>query len=132
MLATLVFYTAVKHHLYYVCCRDGHYHGNDKPRVTNQTRPHQKASRKLDATCLSRLYIDELYNGSVAVTYIPVHTGHKPGPREQRFLPLPASIQEEVSSKLSLGVPTKRVLQGKSNLLIKADKKIKHSEAYPL
>ena len=58
------------------------------------------------------MYIDEISDGSVTVTYIPTHTGHIPGPAEQRFLPLPASIQEAVSSKLSLGIPAKRILQG--------------------
>ena len=78
--------------------------------------------------CTSMNFITEV---SLLHTYQCTH-GYKPGPREQRFLPLPASIQEEVSSKLSLGIPTKRVLQGNNNLLIKAVRKIQHSQAYPI
>ena len=82
------------------------------PRITNQKRIHQKCSHKIDATCLSRMYVDEFVDKSISVTYIPAHTGHKPGPEEQKFLPLPQSVQETVSLKLSQGIPTKRILQG--------------------
>ena len=50
---------------------------------------------------------------SVTITYVPAHTGHKPGPKEQKFLPLPQSIREAVSVQLSQGIPTKRILKGK-------------------
>ena len=62
------------------------------------------------------MYIDEHTNKSVTVKYIPAHTGHKLGPGEQRFLPLPASTREAVSLKLSQGIPAKRVLQGNTQI----------------
>ena len=102
----------VKCRYYYVCCRDDTYQRNEKPRITKKKRHHQKSSRKLNATCLSRLYVDELVDKSVTLTYIPAHTGHKPSPEEHKFLPLPQSIRERVSLQLSQGIPAKRILQG--------------------
>ena len=58
------------------------------------------------------MYVDELIDKSIEVTYIPAHTGHKPGPEEHKFLPLPQSIREGVSLQLSQGIPAKRILQG--------------------
>ena len=95
-----------------MCCHDGYYHGNEGPGITNQAQIQQKPSQKMNAMCFARMYIDELSDGSVMVTYIPAHTGHIPGPAEQRFLPLPVSIQGAVSSKLALEIPAKRVLWG--------------------
>ena len=104
--------TEVKCRYYYVCCRDDNYRGNKKPRITKKKRNHQKSSCKLNATCLSRMYLDELVDKSIKVMYIPAHTGHIPGPEEHKFLPLPQSIREGVSLQLSQGIPAKRILQG--------------------
>ena len=68
--------TEVKCRYYYVCCRDDNYRGNKKPRITKKKRNHQKSSHKLNATCLSRMYVDELVDKSIKVMYIPAHTGH--------------------------------------------------------
>lgn len=106
--------TDIKCRYYFVCCRDGNYHENKKPRITSERRFHQKLSRKLNATCLSRMYVDELGDGTVSVKYIPMHTGHNPCPKEYPFLPLPFSVRETVSLELSKGIPAKRILQGKT------------------
>ena len=74
--------------------------------------PHQKISRKMNVTCISRMYVDVHEARHVTVCYIPTHTGHKPDCTELKFLPLPESTKEEVSLKLSQGIPTKRILQG--------------------
>ena len=65
-----------------------------------------------------------IFDKSIKVTYIPAHTGHKSGPEEQKFLPLPPSVRETVSLKLSQGITTKRILQGQS-LRLQQDSKQK-------
>ena len=97
---------------YFVCCRDGHYRGHKSCNVSEKIRPHQKISRKMNGTCISRMYVDVHEARHVTVRYIPTHTGHKPDCMELKFLPLPESTKEEVSLKLSQGIPTKRILQG--------------------
>ena len=47
------------------------------------------------------------------VEYIPAHAGHDLSHNELRHLPLPESTKEEVATKLSLGVNTSRILNGK-------------------
>ena len=95
-----------------MCCRDGHYRGHKSCTATKKTRPHQKMIRKMNGTCISRMYVDVHEARCVTVRYIPTHTGHKPDCNELKFLPLPESTKEEVSLKLSQGIPTKRILQG--------------------
>ena len=58
------------------------------------------------------MYLNELIDKSIKVTYILAHTGHIPGPEEHKFLPLPQSTREGVSLQLSQGIPAKRILQG--------------------
>lgn len=58
------------------------------------------------------MYVDESHSGQVAVRYISAHTGHELGQQELKHLPLPRSIKEEVSMKMSMGVPAERLLQG--------------------
>ena len=74
-----------------VCCRDRNYCGDNKPRLTEERRCHQKSSRKLNMTCLSRMYADQHVDNTATVAYIPAHTGHKHEPEEHKFLPLPKS-----------------------------------------
>ena len=97
---------------YFNCCHTGKYVGITKPRKTAEKRPHQKETRKLNNTCVSRMYVDELKNGEITVKYISAHTGHDLGPQELKYLPLPESTKEEVSMKISLGIPPERILQG--------------------
>ena len=97
---------------YYVRCRDGNYRGHKGCRKTEKTRLHQKLSRKMNNTCLSRMYVDVHGNKHVTVRYIPTHTGLKPSCEELKFLPLPDSTKDEVALKLSQGITTKRILQG--------------------
>ena len=108
-------------------CRDGHYRGDNKPRITEQRRLHQKSTRKLNMTCLSRMYVDLHGDNTVTVVYIPAHTGHKPGPEEHKFLPLPKSIREQVSVQLSQGIPAKRILKGKTHLSIVDTRELKQT-----
>ena len=72
---------------YFNCCRTGKYLGNTKPRKTAEKRPHQKETRKLNNTCISRMYVDELKHGEITVKYISAHTGHNLGPQEFKYLP---------------------------------------------
>ena len=59
------------------------------------------------------MYVDELTDESVEVRYISAHTGHELGPTELKHLPLPASVRDEVTLKLCMGIPTERILEGK-------------------
>ncbi len=38
--------------------------------------------------------------------------GHELGPNELKYLQLPKSTKEEVSVKISIGIPLERILQG--------------------
>ena len=94
-----------------VCCRSGKYCANKDQRKTKEVRPHQKESRKLDSTCISRLYVNEHEDGRVSVKYISAHT-HELGNGELKYLPLPESTKQDVATKISLGVPAERILEG--------------------
>ena len=58
------------------------------------------------------MYVDELESGQISVKYVSAHTSHDLGPQELKHLPLPESTKAEVSSKISLGIPPERILQG--------------------
>ena len=58
------------------------------------------------------MYITEFCDHHVEVTYISAHMGHELGTSELRFLPLPGSTKQVVSQKISLGIPTERILDG--------------------
>lgn len=97
---------------YYSCCRDGNYRGNASKRKSCKKRPHQKPSRKLNAVCISRMYVNEYYSGHVEVTYITAHTNHELGATELPHLPLPASVKKDVALKVSQGVPSDIIQDG--------------------
>ena len=97
---------------YYVCCRDGKYRENKQTHKTDAKRVHQRPSRKLNATCISRMYVDKFNDDHVEVKYISAHHGHELGVCELPYLPLPQSVKESVSIKLSQGIPSERILDG--------------------
>ncbi len=102
----------IKARHYFVCCRSGTFLGNPKQRITSKKRLHQKESRKINGTCISRMYVDEYKSCHINVQYISAHTGHELGPNELKYLQLPKSTKEEVSMKISAGIPPERILQG--------------------
>ena len=59
------------------------------------------------------MYVNELKDGQITVKYVSAHTGHDLGPQEVKYLPLPESTKQEVSTKISMGIPPERILQGK-------------------
>ena len=81
-------------------------------RLTDQKRPHQKPSRKVEACCISRMYVTEYKDGHVEVKYISAHTAHELGTCELRHLPLPRSVKEEIAIKISMGIPSERIMEG--------------------
>ena len=85
---------------------------NTQPRQTSKVRPHQKPSRKLDACCISRMYVTEFTDGHVEVKYISAHTAHELGTLELPHLPLPKGVKEEVALKISMGIPAERIMEG--------------------
>ena len=113
MYITSAIITAIKERLFYICCRSGKYRQNTKQRLTSEKRVNQKDSRKLNGTCLSRMYVNNFYDGHVEVEYIPAHTGHILSHDEIKHLPLPQTTKEEVATKLSLGINPSRILDGK-------------------
>ena len=74
---------------YYKCCRDGKYQRNIQPRQTSDKKERSQESRKINSSCMSRMYVDEFRDGHLELKYIPFHTGHVPGPDEVKHLPLP-------------------------------------------
>ena len=105
-------YVAILATFYYSCCRDGDFHTSTAERKTDQKRVHQKETRKLNDLCISRMYVTEFSDHHIEVTYISAHTGHELGTSELRFLPLPENTKQAVSQKISLGIPTERILDG--------------------
>ena len=72
--------------------------------------PHQKETRKLNNTCISKMYVDELKDGQITVKYVSAHTGHDLAPEELKYLPLPESTKWEVSMKINMGIPSERII----------------------
>ena len=97
---------------YYVCCRDGLARTNSQPWLTNKKCPNQRGSRKLNDTCISRMYVTEYLDGKVEVKFISAHSGHDLGAAELPHLPLPKGVKEEIAIKLSLGIPPERIMEG--------------------
>lgn len=60
------------------------------------------------------MHVDVLKNGQIILLFsiISAHTGHELGSQELKFLPLLQRTKEEVSTKISLGIPSERILQG--------------------
>ena len=65
--------TEIKTRHYFVCCRSGKHRINKHQRKTKEVRPHQKESRKLDSTCISRLYVDEYGDGHICHIYFSTY-----------------------------------------------------------
>lgn len=105
-------FSGVTDRYYYVCCRDGQYRVNKKQRATSVTRPHQRPSRKLNATCISRMYANRFIDDHVEVIYIAAHTGHELGTCQLPFLPIPHSVKESVAIKLNQGILAERIMDG--------------------
>ena len=101
---------AIKERQFYICCRSGSYKENIKPRKSSRRRVYQKESRKINATCLSRMYVNKFEDGHLEVEYISAHTSHT---LNIKYLALPTSTKEEVAMKLSLAVNPNRILNGK-------------------
>ena len=104
----------IKERLFYICCRSGHYQENNRTRITSKRRHNQKDSRKINDTCLSRIYVNHFSDGHVEIEYIPAHTGHELNRDEINYIPLPENAKEEIATKLSLGVNPSRILSGKA------------------
>lgn len=58
------------------------------------------------------MYVDYCQDGHVTVTHITAHTNHTPGRDEDKYLPIPKTIREEIAIKVSNGIPTERIMDG--------------------
>ena len=110
------FFSEIGSRYYFTCCHTGKYQGNKTPRKTVEKRPHQKETRKLNSTCVSKMYVDELKDGHITVKYVSAHTGHDLDPQELKYLPPPESTKQEVCMKISMGIPPERILHGNHNI----------------
>ena len=57
-------------------------------------------------------FVDYYIDGHVTVTHITAHTNHQPGHHEDKYLPLPKSVKDEMAIKLSNGIPAERIMEG--------------------
>jgi hypothetical protein len=57
---------------YFVCCRNGNYRGHKSCTVPEKRRPHHKISRKMNSTCISRMYVDVHETKCVTYQHTPV------------------------------------------------------------
>ena len=102
-----IFVTAMTY--YFACCRDGTFkerqaEGTHKKRAKRQ-------SRRIGGVCVSRMYVTRTSN-AVSVKYITTHTNHDLSLQQAKHLPLPKDVKDGITIKLSLGIPTDRILDG--------------------
>ena len=57
------------------------------------------------------MYVDFCQDGHVIVTHVMAHTNHTPRCDEDKYLPIPKSIREEIAIKVSNGIPTERIME---------------------
>ena len=79
---------------------------------------HQKDTRKINNTCISRMYVDFYEDSHVTVLHVMGHINYQPGPHEDMYLSLPKNIREEIAIKLSNGIPAERIMEGNQNPLL--------------
>ena len=92
---------------YFACCRDG----TARESVKKKKRA-KRESRKINAVCISRMYVTLQSNGIVRVEYISSHTNHDLSLSQVKFLPLPKETKDSIAIKLNLGIPIDRILDG--------------------
>ncbi len=111
------FYPTTGYRYYYTYCRDGKPRQNiwntrksDKQRGQGSKTP----SRKMDRSCISRIYATHNSDDSVHVVYISTHTNHSLAIEDEaKNIPLPKSTQVELSAKLQQGISVERIMEGK-------------------
>ena len=73
----------------------------------------KKPSRKLDKTCISRIYATQSGNdGRVHVVYISAHTNHSLAIEGKSPYQQKTTTQREISEKLQQGIPVERIMEG--------------------
>ena len=96
---------------YYACCRDGAARESVTSRSSGKKRE-RRESRKINAVCISRMYVTLHSNELVRVKYISSHTNHDLSLAQAKFLPLPKDTKDSIAIKLNLGIPIDRILDG--------------------
>ena len=98
---------------YFACCRDGT--ARESSTTSNSTKRRAKReSRKINAVCISRMYVTLKASGTVVVNYISSHTNHDLSLAQVKFLPLPKDTKDSIAIKLTLGIPIDRIMDGTS------------------
>ena len=57
---------------------------------------------------------ENLVDGRVEVRYYSNHTNHEPDLTECKNLPLPTSVQDEITQKFAVGIPIERIIESTS------------------
>ena len=96
---------------YFACCRDGRVRESSTTSNSTKTRA-RRESRKINAVCISRMYVTRQSSGAVGVKYISSHTNHDLSLAQVKFLPLPKDTKDSIAIKLSLGIPIDRIMDG--------------------
>ena len=95
---------------YFACCRDGI--SREKTAATTTNKRAKRQSRKLNAVCISRMYVTRYSSGNVRVKYVSSHTNHDLSLAQVKFLPLPKDVKDGITIKLNIGIPIDRILDG--------------------
>ena len=107
-----------RYRYYYSCCRDGKARQNIwTKRKSNEQRGQgcKKPSRKLNKTCISRIYATQSSNDG-RIHVISAHTNHSLSIEDEaKNIPLPKTTQREISAKLQKGIPVERIMEGKNS-----------------
>ena len=108
----------------FVCNRNGF----QKIIENRKRKPNLKGSCKINTVCPARMYVTD-YPHKVTVDYIQTHT-HSVAFDQTKYLPMPKSIRNEISQKLSLGIPVNTILndirQNVGNLQSRENEEIKY------
>jgi hypothetical protein len=94
---------------YFACCCDGRVRESSTTSNSTKTRA-RRESRKINAVCISRMYVTCQSSGAVGVKYISSHTNHDLSLAQVKFLPLPKDTKDSIAIKLSLGIPIDRIM----------------------
>ena len=102
----------------FVCCRDGSKRGHTGPTKTGKTRK-PKTSQTLDNFCTARMTATEnLVDGRVEVRYYSNYTNHEPDLTVCKNLPLPKSVQDEITQQFAVGIPIERIMESTSTYTV--------------
>ncbi len=85
----------------------------------------------MNRSCISRIYATHNSDDSVHVVYISTHTNHSLAIEDEaKNIPLPKSIQVEISAKLQQGISVERIMEGKDLVDDNSNRETECKQAY--